>query len=721
MKNPLIRIIPLLILLTVLGAVAFDQPGDSLRGFSPSNSRQQRELEARFLAVPDAASAEKHHRILTAEPHVAGSEADRRTAEYVLGQFRSYGLDAEIEEFHVLLSEPRKISLELLGPKRFRGPSPEFVKQDPASKDKRTLPGFNAYSASGDVTAEIVYAHYGLPSDYDRLREEGVEAAGKIILARYGRSFRGVKARVAEENGAVGLIIYSDPRDDGYHAGETYPDGPYRPASGVQRGSVLYIFNYPGDPTTPDGPSLEGAPRITYEEADNVPRIPVLPLSHADARHFLEAVSGPVAPREWQGGLPFTYHLGPGPARARLQVEMTHEVKPVWIVVAKIKGTEQPNQVVILGNHRDAWTYGGVDPNSGTASMLEVARGLGELLAEGWRPRRSLWLCSWDAEEQGLLGSTEWTEKHAGELSDNAVAYLNLDVSVAGDRFGGSAVPSLKKFFREVIADVPDPQGGSVLERANRLHREEVARTVVPGNAVPGETPPQAIAEREISFGNLGSGSDYTSFLDHLGIASTDFSFGGRYGVYHSIFDNHRWMKEWGDPEFAYHVAAARIYGLQALRLAQADLLPFDYETYGKEIEGYLNGIRNKAALMGVSHELDFEAAGDAAHRLSEAGRELQERYQWALAQGMTVERLDEVNQALVLTERALLLPEGLPGRPWFRHAIFAPGTYTGYASVPLPGVHESLDAGNLEEAQRQLDLLTDLLGRATELLSQFR
>jgi N-acetylated-alpha-linked acidic dipeptidase len=711
------RPLSFLILLVATALVASDAPEEPLRGFTPARSRAQRALEEKFLAVPDPARAEAHHKTLTAEPHVAGSPADRRTAEYVLEQFRRYGLEAEIEEFHVLLSEPREIKLELLEPVRWSGPRPEYVEADPASDDRRTLMGFNGYSASGDATAEVVYAHHGLPADYQRLREEGVSAEGKIVIARYGGSFRGVKAKVAEENQAAALIIYSDPEDDGYHGGDTYPDGPWRPASGVQRGSVLYIFHYPGDPTTPDGPSVAGAPRIAPADATNMTHLPVLPLSYADARIILENLSGPVAPREWQGGLPFTYHLGPGPAKVRLRVRMDHAIKPVWNVVAKIRGAERPNEVIVLGNHRDAWTYGGVDPNSGTTAMLEMARGLGALLRTGWRPRRSLWLCSWDAEEQGLIGSTEWTEKHAAELQQKAVAYLNLDSAVAGDRFGASAVPSLKEFLREVAADVADPKGGSVLERANQRLRERLQRGVVPGRAPSGGTEPKPIAERRIDIGNLGSGSDYTAFLDHLGIPATNFGFGGDYGVYHSIFDNHRWMKEFGDPEFLYHVAAARYYGLQALRLAQADLLPFDYQAYGQEIQKYVKGIRNKLVLLGQASELDFAPVEKAARRLADTGKDLREKYEWALAQGLQPPHLDRVNRALVEAEQAFLLPEGLPGRPWFRHAIFAPGTYTGYASVPLPGVHESIDAGDFDQARRQLEALTAAINRAADTL----
>jgi len=451
----------------------------------------------------------------------------------------------------------------------------------------------------------------------------------------------------------------------------------------------------------------------------------VLPISYADAERLLAPLAGPVAPREWQGGLAFTYHLGPGPTKVRLRVQMKHEVKPVWNVVARIPGRERPDEIIVLGNHRDAWTYGAVDPNSGTVAMLEVARGLGALLADGWRPRRSIWLCSWDAEEQGLIGSTEWTEKHAGALTEKAVAYLNLDSAVSGDRFEASAVPSLKAFLREVAAATPDPRGGTVLARANDRLREELRRGVVPGRPAPilrgGGVDAQPIAAREIELGNLGSGSDYTSFLDHLGIPSTDFGFGGDYGVYHSIFDNHRWMKNHGDPGFRYHAAAARFYGLETLRLAEADLLPFDYEAYGKEVLDYIGGIRAKLALLGEKDKLDFTAAEQAAKRLAAAGKDVREKYRWAVERGLAPDDLARVNRALVETEQAFLLPEGLPGRPWFKHAIFAPGTYTGYASVPLPGVHESIDAGDFAEAQRQLEALTAALARAATRLESLR
>jgi N-acetylated-alpha-linked acidic dipeptidase len=715
------RMLAVVALVALAAAALISAEEKPITGFTPERSATQRALEEKFLAVPDNKRAEATHAKITEAPHVSGSAADRRVAEYLLEEYRKAGFDAEIEEFSVLLPEPKRVQLELLEPVEFSGPRPENVPEDPASKDPRTLPPFNGYSGSGTVTGEVVYAHQGLPADYDRLRAEGISVKDKIVIVRYGGSFRGVKAKVAEENQAAGLIIYSDPEDDGYHAGDTYPNGPFRPASGVQRGSVLYIFEYPGDPTTPGTPSVEGAPRIEAWKAKSLPHIPVLPLSYADAEIILKNLRGPAAPREWQGGLAFTYHLGPGPAKARMNVEIDNVIKPIWDVVAKIPGSERPDEIVLIGNHHDAWTYGGVDPNSGTTSMLEMARGFGALLQQGWRPRRSLWLCAWDGEEQGLLGSTEWAEKHADTIQQKVVAYLNVDSSVSGVDFGASAVPSLKPFVRDAAAATPDPRGGSVLEQAERHQREELRRQVVPGRVPSGGGDAKPIAEREFRVGNLGSGSDYTAFLDHLGIASNNFGFSGNYGVYHSIFDNHRWMKEWGDPEFRYHVAAAQFLGLQALRLADADLLPFDYEVYGREVQRYLDGIERKLTALGEHDKVNLEPARQAAQRLAEAGRQVRENYQWAVARGLRPENLDQVNRTLVEVEQAFLLPDGIPGRPWFKHAIFAPGTYTGYASVPLPGVHESIDAGKFDEAQQQLAALAAAMGRAAAKLEEIR
>jgi N-acetylated-alpha-linked acidic dipeptidase len=547
----------------------------------------------------------------------------------------------------------------------------------------------------------VVYANYGLPEDYDLLRAHGVSPEGKIVMVRYGECYRGAKAFIAEEHKAAALIIYSDPQDDGYHAGETYPKGPWRPASGVQRGSVLYDFIYPG----------------TLPDKSTVPHIPVMPLSYEDARPILEHLSGGVAPRNWQGGLPFTYHFGPGPAKLRMRVEMNEVMRPVWNVIARIHGTAAPEELVILGNHRDAWVFGGVDPNSGTVAMLEVARGLGTLLHEGWRPQRTIVLCSWDAEEPDELGSTYWAEKNSRELSEKSAAYLNLDSATSGDRFAAQATPSLKNFIKEVAADIPDPKGGSVLDQANRVFQDPLRREIRSGHVPSGKTASAAINNQEIEIGDLGSGTDYVAFFDHMGIPSTDFTFDGDYGVYHSIFDNHQWMKKFGDPTFRYHVAAAQFYGVQALRLADADILPLDYETYGVEIRNHLAGISDKLVLLGQTSQLDLQAARTAAEALAEVGRDLHGRFEKLLSANSSSHDFYSLNRALVATERQFLLSAGLPRRPWFKHCIFAPGFYNGYEAVPLPSVHETIDAGNFEEARRQLQLLTDAIARATATL----
>jgi N-acetylated-alpha-linked acidic dipeptidase len=680
----------------------FAQEGtDNLRGFTSSHSAREHTIEKQFEAVPDPAKAEANHKILTSEPHVAGSPADRRNAEFVLQQFRSFGLDAEIEEFPVLLSEPKRLKFDLLEPVNFSGPNPEYVSEDPASNDSRNTPGFNAYSASGQVTAAVVYANYGQPQDYDVLRSKRISTTGKIVIVRYGECYRGVKALVAEEQKAAAVIIYSDPRDDGFHAGEVYPNGPWRPASGVQRGSVLYDFIYPG----------------ILEDHSNMPHIPVLPLSYEDARHILENLAGEVAPQTWQGGLPFTYHLGGEQAKVRLSVEMNEVKRPVWNVIAKIRGRENPEEVVVLGNHRDAWTYGGVDPNSGTTSMLETARGLGALLRDEWHPQRSIWLCSWDAEEPDELGSTHFAEANRNELIEKAVAYLNLDSAVAGDHFKARAVPSLKKFLKEVAADLPDPSGVSLLNHANQQLRKQLMLEVAPDHVPASGSAPKAINEQEIEIGDLGGGTDYVAFLNHLGIPSTDFAFDGDYGVYHSIFDNHMWMKKFGDPTFRYHVAAARFLGLEALRLADADVLPLDYETYGQEIEKHLTGIDDKLKLLGQSRQLDLGAVRKAAEELARTGKDLNARRDSFLSGEAKAGDLDMMNRALVNAEKAFLLPAGLPRRPWFKHSIFAPGFYNGYVPTPLPGVHESIDVGDPEQALAQLHALTDALNRATSSL----
>ena len=555
----------------------------ALDGFSSEGAIAQRRWEEQFRAVPAASSAREHSRRLTAEPHVAGTKEDYATAIYVRDQMRSFGLAAELKEYDVLLNYPKRPAVvELIAPRRERLAIKEAViAEDPVSSSSKIIPLFNGYSPSGDVTAPLVYVNYGLPPDYAALKQAGVDVKGKIAIARYGNSFRGVKAKVAEENGAIGLLIYSDPADDGYMQGDVYPKGPWRPVTSAQRGSVQYLFQYPGDPLTPGKPSIPGVERIKIEDATNLTRIPVQPISYGDAKQLLQPLRGPVRPEGFQGGLPFAYHVGgTNDVRVHLKTEMDYQVRKIWNVVARIDGTVEKDRWVIMGNHRDAWTFGAVDPNSGSAAMLEAARGFGQLLKNGWKPRRTIVLCSWDGEEYGLIGSDEWAEENATELRQKAVAYLNMDSAVSGANFGAASVPSIWKLIRSATRDVRDPKSGkSVYQQwQDRFYgsRPEAELT----DAETGSD--RTIAEARI--GALGSGSDYTPFLQHLGVPSLDMGFGGDYGVYHSAYDSFHWMARFGDPNFVYHVAAAQLWGTVAMRLADADGLPFDYSDYAKQI-----------------------------------------------------------------------------------------------------------------------------------------
>src|SRR6266478_3983383 len=541
----------------------------ALDGFSARGTLLERRWEEQFLAVPSAVSAREHLRRLTLEPHVAGTKEDYATAIYVRDQLRSYGLNADLKEYQVWLNYPNTPSVvELIAPRRERLSVREAaVRSDPSSSNPGITPLFNGYSPSGDVTAPLVYANYGLPGDYDELKQAGVEVKGKIVIVRYGNSFRGVKAKVAEDHGAIGCIIYSDPADDGYMQGDVYPHGPWRPIAAGQRGSVQFLFNYPGDPLTPGRPAIPGVPRLTLEEAyADIPRIPVQPLAYDQARKLIEPLKGPLRPSGFQGGFPFAYHVGgTSDVRVHLKTDMDYQSRTLWDVVARIDGAVEKDRWVVMGNHRDAWVFGAVDPNSGTTAMLELGRGLGQLMKSGWKPDRSIILGSWDAEEQGLIGSTEWAEENAAELKEKAVAYLNMDVAVSGPNFGASSVPSMWKLIHSAAQEVKDPKTGKSIYEAWRDRARSDAADLELYDANGNEKP--AAAPR---IGALGSGSDYTPFLQHLGVPSLDMGFNGDYGVYHSAYDSFYWMAHFGDPTFQYHVAAAQIWGTIALRLADA-------------------------------------------------------------------------------------------------------------------------------------------------------
>ena len=675
-------------------------------------------LESRFLAVPDPKLAREHLRILTQAPHIAASPEDKATADYVARKFREAGLDTEIVEYRVWLNYPSEISVDVTAPAgvSMHGPTREHVDGDTMADDPRVVMPYNGMSPSGDAEAEVVYANYGSPEDFDKLKQLNIDVRGKIVLARYGQNFRGVKALLAQERGAAGLLIYSDPADDGWRRGDSYPQGPWRPATGVQRGSIGYMFMFAGDPTTPGVASLPGladGKRTAPDQSAQMPRIPSTPLSYADAWPILEHLSGPDTPRDWQGALPFTYHIGPGPVRVKLHLKQDYQFRTIWDVIGRVQGTDFPDQWVVGGNHRDAWVFGACDPNSGTAAMLEAVHGLGELRRTGWKPKRTIVLGSWDAEEEGLIGSTEWGEQHEDELA-NAAAYFNIDVAVSGSKFAASSVPSLKQFLRDITKVVSSPKGGSVYDSWQQANQPGADVTQVPTEAI-GDSGhiPASQQKGEVPVGDLGGGSDYTVFLQHLGVPSIDITSSGSYGVYHSAFDNFDWFRKFADPDFLYEQEMARVFGLELLRMADADVLPYDYEEYGKEIADYIDGARKKAAARFGAQALSFTEVAEAAARFEQAGRKILSR------QRNLPDDPAGLNEQLLRAERALLIPEGLPDRPWFRHAIYAPGEYTGYAPVVIPGINEAIDKHDLVLTREQVAALAAGLDRAAKVLAQ--
>lgn len=669
----------------------------------------QAKIDATFMAVPSAQIAGEDLKTLTAAPHIAGSKEDFATAQFVAAKFRAAGLDTTIVPYVAWMNLPVAIHVEAKdasGKLLMTGPAREHVTGDRYDNDPRVVMPFNGSSPSGDVTAGVVYANYGRPEDFAALDKLGISVKGKIVLVRYGQNFRGVKVFIAQQRGAAGVLIYSDPADDGYFRGDTYPKGPYRPATGVQRGSVGYMFEFPGDETTPgiaSTPNLPESKRIPPSESPAMPKIPSEPLSWHDAAPILNALGGPVVPQGWQGALPFTYHVGGGDqVKAHMDLKQDYKFRTIWDVIGRVQGTEYPDALVIAGNHRDAWVYGAVDPSSGTAAMLEAARGVGALLKQGWRPKRTILFASWDAEEEGLIGSTEWTEDHASEMA-RAVAYFNMDIGVSGPDFDAEAVPSLKQFVRDVTKQVVSPAGGTVYASWVKQQAGEGAKRH-PDLGF-NEHRQGSVPEHGARIGDLGSGSDYSPFLQHFGVPSTDISSGGPYGVYHSTFDDYQWFTQNGDPTFQYEQQQARVFGLEVLDMADADVLPYDYVTYASEIGEYLFNAQKKADSQGI--KLDFAAANAAAKQFyaaAKAVRQLQEHP----ANGESA-----LNVALRQTEEDLLSQPGLPNRSWYKHTIYAPGEYTGYAAVVIPGVNEAIDAKKAARAQQQLGVVTAALTRA--------
>jgi len=729
-------------LLATLSLAPWSSSDDApMRGFTPASARAEREWERKFVALPDPDSLREHMRYLSARPHHLGSPRDSANAAWIRDRLRGWGLAAEIETFRVLFPTPRERVVELVGPKRFVARLQEpALKADPTSgQQAEQLPTYNAYSPDGDVTAPLVFVNYGIPEDYDRLERLGVSVKGAIVIAKYGRSWRGIKPKVAAEHGAVGCLLYSDPDDDGYHAGDTYPDGPFRPRDGVQRGSVMDMPLFAGDPLTPGVGATADAKRLPRSEAPTIAKIPVQPLSYADAEPLLAAIGGRPAPADWMGGLPITYHVGPGPARVHLRLRFDWRLVPAYDVVARIPGAERPDEWVVRGNHHDAWVNGAEDPISGAIAVLEEARAYGALLKQGWRPRRTIVLALWDGEEPMLLGSTEWAETHAEELGRKAVAYLNTDGNGRG-RLGASGAPSLARLLSEVARDVPDPETG--LSVWKRSHLGEVATA---GGA---DRRREARERSDLAVSPLGSGSDYTAFYHHLGIPSLDLGFGGEDdgGIYHSIYDSFHWFTTFSDTAFVYGQALARTVGLTTMRLASAEVLPYEFSRLSERVATNLKDVQDlhrtvrdsieeqnrqieestfvamndpRRPLVTPAREevppfLNFAPLQNGATRLKSATSRFETAYAAAFTgdgHALDTPGMDRLNALLLRAERALAPPEGLPHRPWYRQLISAPGWYTGYVAKTMPGVREAIDAKRWPEAEAQ----AEALGRALE------
>src|SRR2546426_2463232 len=729
MRSPLQWLGSLLVLLL---AAAPEQP-PVLRGYSAPASRAERDWEAKFRAIPSPDTLRETMRHLSARPHHVGSPYDKANAEWILARFRSWGFDAAIESFDVLFPTPRERAVELVEPTKFvarlvEGP----VAGDPtSSQQQEQLPTYTAYSADGDVTGPLVYVNYGVPADYERLERMGVSVKGAIVIARYGGSWRGIKPKVAGEHGAVGCLIYSDPRDDGYQAGDVFPQGPWRPQDGVQRGSVMDMPLYPGDPLTPGVGATRAAKRLALADAPTLTKIPVLPISYGDAQPLLAAVRGPVAPPEWRGGLGITYHVGPGPAKVHLRVRSDWSTRTLYDVIARIPGSSAPDQWIIRGNHHDAWVNGAQDPLSGQAALLDEARALGELVRQGWRPRRTIIYAAWDGEEPGLLGSTEWVEAHADELATRAVAYLNSDTNGRG-YLSMAGAHSLEKFINAVARDVSDPETGLSVWKREQLHRIAVAQSA--------EERRETREREDLRIDALGSGSDYTPFLQHAGVAALNLGYGGENGggIYHSVYDDFYWYTHFDDTSFVYERALSQTAGTAGMRLADAEILPYDFTNLAETVHRYAADLhdlwtkqldevreRNRELEEGVftatadprvtsvpprpqslPPHLNFAPLENGADALARSAA----RYERALATaqadgGAALGRPDAggVNELLLRSERTLTRPGGLPGRPWFRHLLYAPGRYTGYGVKTVPGVREAIEQRRWSEAEEQV------------------
>jgi len=714
-----------------------------LMGFSDANATKQLELEKQFDAQLSSQNQDTWMKFLTSNPHHVGSAKDKANAEYMANLFKQWGYQTEIATYYVLFPTPKMRVLELLGSKPYKAKLEEpGIPEDKTSGQKaEQLPTYNAYSADGDVTAELVFVNRGIPADYEELERMGVSVKGKIVIAKYGGSWRGIKPKVAAEHGAIGCIIYSDPEDDGYVAGDTYPEGPFRRKDGVQRGSVMDMPVYPGDPLTPGIGATQDAPRLNRKDAITIMKIPVLPISYEDALPLLQSLGGPVAPASWRGGLPITYHIGPGKEKVHLRLEFNWDQKPLYNVIAKMPGSEFPDQWILRGNHHDGWVNGAADPVSGLVAEMEEARVIGELAKKGLRPKRTLVYCAWDGEEPALLGSTEWVEDHQDELKQKAVAYINSDGNSRGF-ISASGSHTLETFFNEIMNDVIDPQTGATIKE--RRYARTVTEADKAGRA-------KLYGNKYVKLNALGAGSDYSPFLQHLGITSMNLGFGGESsgGEYHSIYDSYDLFIRFKDPGFQYGIALSKTAGRTMLRLANADVLPIDFNSFYKTVNDYatelktlLENSRNetetenkiiKDKLFDLAKDpkknyqsptakepvpfLNFSSVENALAKLKAAAEDFQKSY--VKSTQLSIDKQKQLNELLYKAERNLLQPNGLPRRNWYRHQVYAPGYYTGYGVKTLPGIREAIEERNWKEAQENIEIVAKTLNEYTSQVEQ--
>ncbi len=739
----------------VLAADSQAPESAALMGYLAENARVERDWEMKFRSIPQPDNMRRYMERLSARPHHVGSAYDKENADWLLSTFKSWGLDARIETFDVLFPTPKQRLVEMVEPVKFTAKLEEpTLPVDPTSGQKaEQLPTYNAYSIDGDVTAPLVFVNYGIPEDYERLERMGVSVKGAIVIAKYGNSWRGIKPKVAAEHGAVGCLIYSDPRDDGYYQGDVFPKGPWRPQEGVQRGSVMDMPVYPGDPLTPGIGATPDAKRMAITDVKTFTKIPVLPISYADATPLLENLGGEVIPERWRGALGFTYHVGPGPAKVHLVVKSNWDRKPVNDVVVRIPGSTYPDEWVIRGNHHDAWVNGAQDPISGQVALMEELRGYAELLKQGWRPKRTIIYAAWDGEEEGLLGSTEWGEAHADELRQKAVAYINSDSNSRG-YLGLIGSHTLEQLVNDVARDITDPEKNiSVWKRAQLLRIQRAGEREEGGGGrrqQPPEDRERLRREGVLHLDALGSGSDYTVFLDHLGIASVNIGYGGEAGggIYHSIYDDFYWYTHFDDPQFVYGRALAQTGGTMVMRLADADLLPFSFGRFSDTIHKYAEELEKLAKdkrdeIVERNREIEeglFAATSDPTkkyvapskeevppflnfaplHNGAEMLARAAERYEAArrkAEQGGLRAQLAAVNAKIIQSERAMTSPDGLPNRSWFKHQIYAPGFYTGYGVKTIPAVREAIEQKQWREADAQIARVGQVLANEAKVI----